>query len=57
MKAARIEYQTTVAAVPKINSVVASLAATRKSAVQSADLTFTQAVEAAGKTLKVAMHQ
>ncbi|HUD11829.1 MAG TPA: hypothetical protein VMS08_05430 [Candidatus Saccharimonadia bacterium] len=57
MKNARISYQTAVAAVPKIDSAVQSLAATRKSAVTAADTTFTAAVEKAGKTLKTALHQ
>jgi hypothetical protein len=57
MKSARIAYQTSIAAVPKIDDTVAALGVTRRQAVQTADTTFTAAVVAAGKTLKTALHQ
>jgi hypothetical protein len=57
MKQARISYQTAIAAVPKLDPSVSMLAATRTAAVKAADTTFVSQVEAAGKTLKTALHQ
>jgi hypothetical protein len=57
MKSARIAYQTSIAAVPKISDTVAALGVTRRQTVQAADTTFTASLVAAGKTLKTALHQ